>query len=889
MIEFAGGWWWLLALPAVPLLAWAHVRSYARLDSWARSTSVLIRVAMIAAILAALSNPTWFQSNRAHHVVFVLDVSASVSSDNVDAALETIDTLSKDALGSPGARSSVVAFGEHPTLLRSEAADWQDWTDQELDRLHHRRRLEALQRELAAAIGGDDEDGRAELVRRIDGIETFVQEQIGEHTNLERALRLAGNLTAAGRHATIYLISDGAANLGQWRRAIPDRTSLRVLALDRPEPPEVLAASIATPQHVRVHQTFTPRLTVTSNVETGAMLRVFVDGFAVEQRRIELERGDTHVDLAGRSFDTKGFHSIQALIEPEDDTRLANNAVSTLVVVPGKARVLYVDAEEQHIPHLKTALELEGFDVDARPAAGVPQDLAELLSYDALILSNIPSDRLGTRQMQMIRTYVRDFGGGFVMLGGDESFGLGGYFQTPIEDVLPVRMPIQKDLTRPSLALFLVIDKSGSMDGVKIQLAKRAALATAEVINPRDQIGVIGFDGASRVLLPLTPALDRARIRSSVDQLQAGGGTFLYPALQDAQRGLNESAARRKHILVLSDGQTQGFGYDQLVREISADGITVSTIGIGQGADMNLMETMAANGGGRVYFTNDFFTIPQIFTREALRAANNMLIERLVAPIAIDDDPALEEIDADDLPLLTGYVATTPKAAADVPIVSETGDPLLARWRYGLGRSVAFTSETKPRWAEDWLDWPQFTKFWGQLIRSITGDDLDASFTLLPSHIRSGIGVDLMAEIEDDDGEFVDDAHVELTAFAPDGQSLPIDVTQDAPGRFKAHLPAIEYGDEHRFVWTAQVRGSEPIAVSYAMSYPYSPELATLGGNPELLQAIATHASTSVVSIEDNVDPATPSTSTRRLVLWPALLTLAVMLIPLDILVRRLG
>src|SRR5690606_37211040 len=296
------------------------------------------------------------------------------------------------------------------------------------------------------------------------------------------------------------------------------------------------------------------------------------------------------------------------------------------------------------------------------------------LSFDAMILCNVPADQLSIRQMDMIRGYVRDFGGGFIMLGGDQSFGLGGYFQTPIEEILPVRMPIQKDLMRPALAIFLVIDKSGSMDGVKIDLAKRAAVATADAINPRDQIGVAGFDSESRVLLELTSAMDRAQITSSIGQLTAGGGTFMYPALQDALSRLQESSARRKHIIVLSDGQTQGFGYEDMAAAIAADGITLSTVGIGADADMPLLEGMAAIAGGPAYFTNDLHSIPQIFTREALRAANTMLVERLVQPVAIQDDPALAAIDLEDLPLLTGYVATTPKAATDTILVSDAGD-----------------------------------------------------------------------------------------------------------------------------------------------------------------------------------------------------------------------
>src|SRR5439155_16725423 len=169
----------------------------------------------------------------------------------------------------------------------------------------------------------------------------------------------------------------------------------------------------------------------------------------------------------------------EATIRPAKDTQLKNNTIRSLVVVPGEARVLYVDSDEAQMPYLKQALELEGMQVEARPAGGEPQTISELLSFDAFILSNVPADRLSFRQMQMIRTYVQEFGGGFVMLGGQDSFGLGGYYNTPMEEILPVRMPIQKDLTRPRLAIMLVIDKSGSMAGVKMELAKRASIATA--------------------------------------------------------------------------------------------------------------------------------------------------------------------------------------------------------------------------------------------------------------------------------------------------------------------------------------------------------------------------------------------------------------------------
>ena len=491
--------------------------------------------------------------------------------------------------------------------------------------------------------------------------------------------------------------------------------------------------------------------------------------------------------------------------------------------------------------------------------------------------------------MQMIRTYVQDFGGGFIMLGGDESFGLGGYFRTPIEEILPIRMPIQKDLIRPSLALVLVIDKSGSMTGAKIQLAKRAAIATADAINPRDQIGVVGFDGQSRVILELTPASDRASIKGHIAGMDAGGGTFLYPALEDAHNQLMASNARRKHVIVLSDGQTQGFGYEELVQVLAVDGISVSTVGIGDGADMRLMEAIALAGGGRAYFTDDFYSIPQIFTREALRASKSMLVERLVQPVVIGDDTALREIDTEELPLLTGYVATTAKSAANVIMVSDSGDPLLAKWRYGLGRTVAFTSETKPRWAEDWLGWPDFAKFWSQLVRSVTGQELGQQLWIECRHRRSDDGAVLIADVRNATGDFVSDLDLQLTAVDSDGRKHVLASEQTGPGLYQAAIPRIRYGVDQQFVWVAKTDNGEDQTSAYGFTYSFSPEFRTLGVDDGMVDEISRLTAGHTTRLGQAVIAERSQKARRSIALWPILLAAAIVLVPLDILSRRLG
>lgn len=885
-------WIWL-TLPALLLWVWwLSRRSYAQLRPDARLLSASLRLLIMLALVAALSGPVWLRSNRGQHLVFLLDASRSITRENLDAALTDIDRIAAAATKDGPHRISIIAFGAEPRLLVSGQRSWSGWTQPQSDMILHEYSLPELRSGLAAMIARSaPESERTEQERRIREAEEF-RAAVGEATDARSALRLALNTGASDDARTLYLFTDANFNRGEWREGFDAARAaghtVHTVALDRPIPPEVGAAELAVPPSVRINQSFSADLRIASTVQTEAKIVVYRDGYATAEFGHTLKPGENTIPIPGLYFRDKGFHTLDVAVRAEQDTRVENNRVRTLLSVPGELRVLYVEADESQQSYLTSALALEGVKVEARPASGVPQALEDLLGFDAFILSNVPADRLTARQMQMIRTYVQEFGGGFVMLGGDQSFGLGGYYGTPIEEVLPVRMPIQKDLNRPSLAIMLVIDKSGSMDGAKIQLAKRAAVATSEAINPRDQIGVVGFDGEAKEVLPLTPAGDRATITGNIASLEAGGGTFLYPALEIAHDQLQQSPARRKHVIILSDGQTQGFGYPDMAQIMAADGITISTVGIGEGADMKLMEAIASAGAGRAYFTSDFNSIPQIFTREALRASNSMLVERLVLPTLSTDDECVAEIDTDDLPPLAGYVATSPKETAKVVLVSDSGDPILAKWRSGLGRAAAFTSDAKPRWAGDWIRWPEFAKFWSQLIRSVAGNEVARDLAIEPARLSSGDGVRLTAEVRDAAGNLVSDRPLELTAFDPSGGARPVPVEREAPGLYAARVPQGQYGQTQQFLWKA-AGDDRGLTVPFGFVDSFSPEFRTLAPGAAALEEIRGLGVGEVTGVGESRLVLAERRSTREVRLWPLLLILALVLAPLDILCRRLG
>jgi Mg-chelatase subunit ChlD len=890
--------WFLLALPPLLLwLWWLGRKSYAQLRVTARWSSLALRLIMLTCLVGALARPILVRTHDRQHVLFLIDASRSISEQNLDAALKNVDQLARQVVEQDrGHRISVIAFGRAPRLMLAEQTSWPGWSDRQRELIQHQIALPMLYSQ-RAAIGSDAATDEAEktLEARIVEVEDFHEAVAGDGTDVGAALRLALNCGEVDAARTIYLLTDANFNRGQWESAMlaakARGATVHAVALDIPIPPEVAAADLVLPSSVRVNQGFTADLHVASTVETAAKIVIYKDGYASAEMNATLKPGNNVIRIPGLFFRDKGFRSVDVVVRAERDTRVENNTVKSLVIVPGELRVLYVDAEESQQSYLKSALELEGMQVETRPAAGVPQGLDDLLDFDAFILCNVPADQLSVRQMQLIRTYVQDFGGGFIMLGGEQSFGLGGYYNTPVEEVLPVKMPIQKDLMRPSLALMLVIDKSGSMEGVKIQLAKRAALATAEAINPRDQIGVVGFDGESRVILELTSAGDRATVSAQIASLEAGGGTFLYPALEDARERLLTSNARRKHVIILSDGQTQGFGYGEMAQMMAGDGITVSAVGIGDGADMKLLEEVAMSGEGRAYFTNDFHSIPQIFTREALRASKSMLVERLVQPIAKDDDEALEELDIEDLPPLTGYVATTPRETAKLVLLSDSGDPILAKWRSGLGRTAAFTSDAKPRWAEDWIRWNDFAKFWTQLVRSVAGHQLAESISVEVTQQAQDDVVRLQADVRNAAGDFITDRPLELTLHDAQGGARKLAVSPEAPGLYAATVPQITYGRSQQLAWHVPdpQNKDQGMTVPFGFVYSFSPEFRTLGVSESVLERIKQEGLGDVMRVNDLSLKLGTSSGTEHIRLWPALLVVALLLVPLDILVRRVG
>lgn len=712
----------------------------------------LLRAGALAALLAALYNPLLERREEILDVVVAADASLSAGRSGLEAARQLLEEA-RPRLSST-ARVGLLTFAGEPA--------WEFFPQ--------------------------PDPPRAELALPASRAET----------NIQTALEAALGAVRDGAQARLVLISDGNENAGDALSLLPMLKARRLeiwplpVQIDRGGA-EVAVSALELPREVARGSQVEIRAAVESLSPVSARVRLFRDGRLRGEKQVLLASGTNHVEFSER-LDEPGVHRFEVLVEAERDTLAENNLLQNVVQVRGPPRALYLHSPANEERHFARLLTTQGFAVTSAAAERARLGLAELAGFDLVVLDDVPAYELGQARMEALERYVRDLGGGLIVLGGPQSYGAGGYWKTPLERVLPVevRPPSRVDL--PQVAILFVLDKSGSMGagpegGSKLELAKSAALAAADLLNPEDQVGILTFDASWEWLLPFRPVGKGEWVYEKLATLQSEGGTDLYKALVEAFRAFKAQKAAVKHLLILSDGLTDKVDFDSLLRSMTSAGITVSTVAIGRDADVELMRSIAKAGKGRSYFTADAANIPHIFTSEALLTARNLIVEKAVQPQGAASGP-LRGLRLDSVPPLRGYILTHSKPTAAI-LMRVGEDPLLASWRYGLGQVVAYTSDISGRWGREWLEWAELPRWSGQLARSVAKRPAEGTVRSEVSlrARRAKLRVDLLAE----DGGFVN--QLPLRGVLTGGSSRrEIAFEQTAPGRYEGQLPEVEQG-----------------------------------------------------------------------------------------------
>jgi len=665
---------------------------------------------------------------------------------------------------------------------------------------------------------------------------------------------------------------------------------LHAIAVAGPKRPDVRVRDLV-PSRVRLHEGATLRLTATvdSTLAGQGTIKLFENGIEVERKALTVSEGGTQMIVFTRSPAVRNTYKYRTVVEGfEADSIPGNNDGLAIVEVRGRLRLLLCEGEPSEAASFVQAMEKEGIQLELRGPGQVPQTLDELAGYDGVVLSDIAARQVGEAAMVAMREYVDKLGGGLVMIGGPNSFGVGGYYRTPIDEVLPVRLKSPDEEEKQSSALAIVMDRSGSMAGEKLETAKSAAVAAAEVLGRNDSIGVYAFDSDAYVVAPMTRVTSTAAIAGQIASLASGGGTNLEPAFRMAREQLQRVKAKIKHIIILTDGQTSGTGYEAMASQCRAEGTTVSTVAIGEGSFVGLLQAIAASGGGQSYTTTDVSTITRIFTQDTLMHTGRMIREEPFQPNLVEQHPMLAGFKTlDDAPSLLGYVKTIRKATAQVPVVTEAGDPLLAHWRFGLGKVTAFTSDAKSRWASLWMSrWPSFSRFWSQVLRETArppqGQRMDVRTEMLGDEAH--IEVDLLA----DAANRVNDAPVSAEVFfvAADSLGAPLKpvakmpLRQSGPGLYEGSFRPDQPG-----VYLVRAQSGADMVSAGLVHQPASE--ASLGTTNDKLLDEATRLTGGQVLAQGQVPDLNAAEATQFVELWPPIVVALLLLFLGDVCIRR--
>ena len=621
-----------------------------------------------------------------------------------------------------------------------------------------------------------------------NGVTTAVDAQASD---LSSALTLASALLPEDAQGRIVVLSDGAT---EDVRAAAQQLAARGVTVDFQSfsgdaLPDAQISQLNVPSRVYQGQSFTVTVQVTANHDTAGTLVLYQNRTPVSSREVTLRRGDNTFTFRDTAADT-GVVTYEARLISEGDSCAQNDSMGGYVYVQGAPKLLLVEGRQGEGSEMAAMLSAAAMQYETVLPAQLPYDAEQLRQYDGIVLVNVDYDAADEEQWAALDSAVRVLGRGLTVIGGDSSYALGGYRGSKLEEMLPVTIDVRNKLDLPSLALMLVIDKSGSMsDGMfgttRLELAKEAAMRAAEVLTPNDQVGVIAFDDAAKWVVNLQKAEDVEAIQNQIGTIRPGGGTAFFTALYEATYALMNAQAQQKHIIFLTDGEAGDTGYLQLCDIMQQNDITLTTVAVGSGADQATLRTLAQQGGGRAYAANEFDNLPKIFTKETYLVSGSYVQNRTFTPV-ITEQSALTDFEG--FPQLSGYLAATEKSLATVSLMSDREDPILAWWQYGAGRVVAFMADSRGAWTSEFLQWDQAAAFYGGM----------AAFTL-PGEEREG---QLTTERQGDALRIVYTApegaqtglSTSVTALLPDGTQTQLALQESAPGVYEGEIAAAQLG-----------------------------------------------------------------------------------------------
>jgi Ca-activated chloride channel homolog len=926
---------WLLAL-ALPIVLLGRGRMLG-LDTARRYSAIGLRLFVLLLIVLILAGLHTVRKHDDLTLVAIVDES------------ESVRRLAKPPAALPGVPapsalpSTLPARPQNTPNSAAKPTDIQSWIKQYLSDASSDRKPDDR-------FGLVTFDGRATLKAlpsTLGQVDSGVVTQPTEGTDLASAIRLAMAVFPPDSGKRIVLASDGNETEGAGQALAAAREAkaagvpIDVLPVEYRIKHEVVVEGVYAPTEAREGQTVAVRIALRGTEPAPGLLYVSRDGIPLENTTAgvsvrasdwvaqDTATGGGFVAVISRQvkLSSGGVTRFSAVFEPSagHDTLSANNRGQTVTLVHGRGRVLVATNDIGSAgSELPAALRSGGVEVEQVAGYALPAELAGTHRYDAIVLQDVPAEQVTPAQQEMLANYVTELGGGLLMVGGPNSFGAGGWANSPVDRVLPVDCSLQSLKIIPAGALVIVLDHSGSMterlpdtDVSKMVVANKAAMLAIGTLYPQDYVGVLVFDDVNDWIVPLARNSDPRTTMAKVRAVEARGGTVIPAALAegvDAFRKFNDPGITVRHIILLTDGYSESGDYDGILAKARNLGITVSTIGVGGNVDAALLQSIASKGGGNFYPVNDSKRLPQVFVKEARTIRKNLIKEALFTPRIYDSGSPLLA-GTGSLPNLAGMVLTGNKGGGDkpdprvfMPLTGLDNAPLLAHWQIGLGQTAAFTSDATRRWAQPWMSWPGYDDFWIRTVRTISRAATSPDLELAIATDRQSLKLKLEATASPDSpasnnnnnnnsnarsNPFAAFSKVVGSIVMPDGSTKPVSLKQTGPGTYEALAPAPETGSYLVSLFATDSTGKTR-AVHGGVSRVPGPELRVMASNRALLVEIASITGGRVLDPANAADAKlfrreNPIETRSLKPVWRQLLAALLLAIIMDVATRRIA
>ena len=814
--------WYLLWLVLVPVLWWYSFRGLAALGPARRLFALGLRTLVMLLFIMALAEVQMVHTRDRLTVIYLLDQSLSIPVESRQAMIRYVNAEIAEHRREED-RAGVIVFG----------------------------------RDAAIEIPPFDDD-----VQLTSLIESLLDPN---YTDLATALRLAQASFPEDASRRIVLVTDGNENLGdvaEQAQGLSDAgVGIDVVPVRYHRRGEVILERVAIPSNVRKGQPFDLRVVITSTQDMTGDEKGLVKGRLVVRKRVgdqSVVVSDNEVELPPgkrvytirQEVDRTGFYTYEAVFLPEDpeaDAMRQNNRATTFTHIQGTGQVLLIEDYENagQYDRFVRALEKQSLEVVRRPSDQLFNSLPELQQFDSVVIANVPREHFTDAQIRMLVRNTQQLGSGLIMLGAPNCFGAGGWSNTELEKAMPVDFQIKSAKVVPRGALAMVMHASEMAKGNFWQ--KKIAEEALKALGPRDYCGVVHYGGQCKWLWNpgmCTVGGNRGLMVARISRMTPGDMPNFDPGLDLARKGfagLPDAAV--KHMIVISDGDPSAPS-GGVVSALKKLKVTVSTVAVGAHGRVGSarLKKLATETGGKYYAVRNARALPKIFQKEARRVAQPLVYENPAGmrPAVRFPHEMIGGLDG-PLPPFTGFVLTTKKEnpLVEVSLVApqpgfERNRTLLASWTYGLGKVVAFTSDAGWRYTNQWTQWENYDKLFGQIVAWSMRPIADEGQFTVATDVQDG-RVRVVINALDKNEEFLNFLDMSGTVVGPDLEPVQMKMEQVAPGRYVGTFPGSDSGSY--FVMVNPGPGKAPIRTGIAV--PYSDEFRGRATNDALLGRLA--------------------------------------------------